>query len=449
MFVRGTHPAIPSLPAWPLLGNLFALRSHRLELLLRISEKFGDLGAFHFGPRLVPVLNSPALISLALVSQSAAFEKTPTVRRLGQPILGEGVFLSEGELHAQQRRLLAPHFQHRRVLSSSDMITEYAYRLQASWTDGVQVNLLAEMTRLTLWIISRFLFGTDEVEERAIGPLLTGIFRHFSGAITNPLRLPQSWPTPRNRRIQRDLARLNALLDELIEARRQETTASRDLLSQLLHPAEPLEDPAPDNQELRNEALSLFVAGHETTATALTWCWYLLASHPEAAERVRAECEQIPHDRLPTGSDLARLPYTMQVWKETLRLYPPVYAFTRRALCPIACAPYLIPQGSSVVISPYALHRRPEIFPEPTRFQPERFTPSAEQQLPRNAYIPFGAGPHTCPGLHLAMLEGPLILATLSRYVTFTLSEPTPVQPEPLLTLRPAGGVPVIVTRRA
>jgi cytochrome P450 len=442
------HPPIPSLPAWPLLGNLIALRNHRLELLQRISQEFGDLGAFHFGPRLVPVLNSPELVSLALVSQSNHFEKTATVRRLGRPVLGEGVFLSEGEKHAQQRRLLAPHFQHRRVLGYSDMIADCAQRLQAGWTDGATINLLEEMTRLTLWIISQFLFGADMAEEHVAGQLLTGIFRHFSDAITNPLRPPQSWPTPRNRRVKRDLARLNAILYDLIQTRRDQATASQDLLSQLLHPQDPQDSPAPDNQELRDEALSLFVAGHETTATALAWCWYLLASHPEIAERVRVECDQLPRERLPTGADLTSLPWTVQVWKETLRLYPPVYAFTRRATIPIEYGPYLIHKGASVVISPYTLHRRPEIFPEPGRFRPERFAPAEEQRLPRNAYIPFGAGPHTCPGMHLAMVEGPLILATLAQRVTFTLVESTPVQPEPLLTLRPAGGIPVIVRRR-
>jgi cytochrome P450 len=199
---------------------------------------------------------------------------------------------------------------------------------------------------------------------------------------------------------------------------------------------------------MRDEALSLFVAGHETTANALSWCWYLLSQHPAIYMRMQEEADLVLHGRPPDGADLPNLPYTLQVWKETLRLYPPVYAFTRRAMSATQLGPYAIPCGTSVVISPYTLHRRPNIFAEPERFNPERFAPEREQSLPRYAFLPFGAGPHICLGMHFALLEGQLTLATLVQRLTFEFAGSSPIEPEPLLTLRPKGAVLMRVRRR-
>jgi cytochrome P450 len=204
---------IPCLPALPLLGNVLALRNERLALLQRISHEFGDIGAFHFGPRMVPVLNSPELIRQALVEQEANFEKTATVRALGTPVLGNGVFFSEGEEHRRQRKLLAPLFQHRRVQEYAETMITCTSHLQEEWEDGKMLNIADEMTRLTLWIIGKILFGADiSGEESELGEVLTYTFRHFTDAVTNPLRLPQSWPTPQNRRARQAIERLNTKL---------------------------------------------------------------------------------------------------------------------------------------------------------------------------------------------------------------------------------------------
>jgi cytochrome P450 len=440
---------IPRLPGLPLFGNVLALRNERLELLLRISNEFGDIGAFHFGPYLVPLLNSPDLVRGVLVEQSTQFEKTATVRALATPILGNGVFLSEGEEHRQQRRVLAPHFQHRRVLDSAETMVNCTLQLQKTWQEGTTINLADEMTRLTLWIISKVLFGADVSEEESeLGDVLTYAFRHFADAITNPIRLPQSWPTPRNRRAHQALARVNATIYRMIEERRQSGEENDDFLSTLLHTQGDEHASALSNRQVRDDALSLFVAGHETTANALTWCWYLLSQYPEIAARLRAEGDHVLAGRLPTVADLPNLPYTLQVFKETLRLYPPVYAFTRRAMASVQLGAYRIAKGASVVISPYTLHRRAKFFPEPERFAPERFASEQEENIPRYAYMPFGAGSHICLGMHLALLEGHLILATLAQLLTFEFVGAGPVEPEPLLTLRPKGAVPMRVCRR-
>ncbi len=431
---------IPCLPAFPLLGNVLALREKRLELLLNISNTFGDIGAFHFGPRLVPLVNSPELVRQVLVDQGATFEKTATVRALGTPVLGNGIFLSEGEEHHRQRKFLAPHFQHSRVTHYADIMTSATLRLQETWEDGAIINLADEMMRLTLWIISKVLFDADVFgEEHELGEVLTYTFHHFASAITNPLRLPQCWPTPQNRRAKHAIDKVNTTIYHMIEERRRNNEDRGDFLSNLLHAQDKENATSLSNQQARNELLSLFVAGHETTATALTWCWYMLSQHPMIYERMRAEGDSVLAGRLPTVADLPNLPYTLQVFKETLRLYPPVYAFTRGAIAPAQLGDYSIPKGTSVVISPYTLHRRAKFFPNPEQFDPERFNAQQEQNIVRSAYIPFGAGVHMCLGMHFALLEGHLLLATLAQRSTFEFVGAAPIEPEPLLTLRPKG----------
>lgn len=443
------HTPIPSLPSWPLLGNVFALRNERLKLLLRISQQFGDIGAFHFGPLIVPVLNSPEFIRQVLVEQGSTFEKTATVRALGTPVLGNGIFLSEGEEHRRQRKLLAPLFHHRRVLDYAETMTACASRLLDRWKEGETLNLADEMMRLTLWIISNVLFDADvSGEEHDLGDALTFTFQYFAAAVTNPLRLPLSWPTPQNRRVQQALTRINTTIYRMIEERKQREEKQNDFLSALLWARDEEQGTSLSDRQVRNEALSLFVAGHETTANALTWCWYLLAQHPDTYAKVQAEGDRVLAGRIPTAADLPNLPYTLQVFKETLRLYPPVYAFTRRAMSSVQLGTYRIPKGASVVISPYTLHRRPHFYHEPERFDPDRFAPEQEQKLPRYTYLPFGAGAHICLGMHFAQLEGHLLLATMAQRLTFECAGSGPIEPEPLLTLRPKGAVLMRVRQR-
>ena len=238
------------------------------------------------------------------------------------------------------------------------------------------------MMHLTLWIISNVLFGADvSGEESQLGEVLTYVFSHFADAMTNPIRLPQSWPTPRNRRAQQALTRVNTTIYRMIEERRQSGEERNDFLSTLLRSQDDEHASVLNDQQVRNEALSLFVAGHETTANALTWCWYLLSQHPEIYARIRAEGDRVLAGRMPTSADLPDLPYTLQVLKEALRLYPPIYAFTRRAMSSVQLGTYRIPKGASVVISPYTLHRRSSFFPDPERFDPERFTLSESRNF--------------------------------------------------------------------
>jgi cytochrome P450 len=404
----------------PLLGNVLALRNERLALLQRISYEFGDIGAFHFGPHMVPVLNSPELIRQALVEQEANFEKTATVRALGTPVLGNGVFFSEGEEHRRQRKLLAPLFQHRHVQEYAETMITCTSHLQEEWADGKTLNIADEMTRLTLWIIGKILFGADiSGEESELGEVLTYTFRHFTDAVVNPLRLPQSWPTPQNRRARQAIERINATLYRLIEARRQSGEERGDFLSMLLHAQDEEHTTSLSNRQIRDEALGLFVAGHETTANALTWCWYLLSQHPEIYARMQAEGDRVLAGRVPTLADLPNLPYTLQVFKETLRLYPPVYASTRRAISSVRLGGYRIPKGASVVIKDldnacswrqratikFLYHQTPGIFQALWLLLQMQVHPGCMQRLFKQALNPECAYP----------FEEPLPIGALNR----------------------------------
>jgi cytochrome P450 len=322
-------------------------------------------------------------------------------------------------------------------------------RLQDRWAEGEAINLADEMIRLTLWIVGKVLFGADVLGEASeLGEALTYTFRHFVDEMTNPVHLPQSWPTPQNRRAREAVARVDATIYRIIEERRRTGEESSDLLSVLLHAQGEDGSVSMSDRQVRDEAITLFIAGHETTATALAWSWYLLSKHPDVYARMRAEGDRVLGGRLPTIADLPNLPYTLQIFKEALRLYPPSYAFTRRAISPVQLGAYHIPRGATIVISPYTLHRRPILFPDPERFDPERFTPQQEQSIPHYAYIPFSTGSRICLGMHFALLEGHLILAALAQHVVFEFAGTRSIEPEPLLTLRPKGGVPMVVRRR-
>jgi cytochrome P450 len=238
-------------------------------------------------------------------------------------------------------------------------------------------------------------------------------------------------------------------IQQFIDERRNTPTERNDFLSILLQARDEEGKPMSDDQVMA-ECLTLFGAGHETTATALSWTWYLLCQHPESYQKVQQEVDSVLQGRTPTYADLAHLPYCLQVFKEAMRLYPPAYAFARRALCDIEIDGYHIPKDYVVLIAPYTLHRREEYFPEPERFDPERFTPEREKQLPRYAYLPFGAGPRICIGQYFAMMEGHLLLATFAQRVSFSLVPGQHIVPDPVhhLALRPAGKVNVTVKRR-
>jgi cytochrome P450 len=441
---------IPFVKGLPLLGSLPAYNSERLDLFLRITQECGDVGGMHFGPFPLLVFNTSDYVHAIFVEHAYDFDKGVVIHSTFRPIMGNGLFISEGDLHRKQRKLIAPSFQPRHLASYADAIVGYGERIQHEWRDGQVIDASREMTALTMSIIGKALFDADVFTETdELGAAVSEALAYSSHRLSRVFPPPASWPTPRNRRMRRAITVIRNRIGRMIDERRANPAERSDFLSILLQ-ARGEDGSAMSDRQISDECVTLFGAGHETTATALTWAWYLLCQHPDLYQKVQCEVDTVLQGRAPCYEDLPRLPYCLQVFKETLRLYPPVYAISRQALKDITIDGYLVRKGQAAAIIPYALHRRPDYFPDPEKFDPGRFTHEREQLLPRYAFVPFGAGPRICIGNYFAMMEGHLLLATLAQRVSFELASQGNVEPDPYhtLALRPAGGLPVIVKRR-
>jgi cytochrome P450 len=357
-----------------------------------------------------------------------------------------GLFVSEGAFYRRQRKLMAPCFQPRHIASYADTIVSYAGRIMQEWEDGAVIDMNHSMIRFTMSIIGKVLFDTDFLSETdELGAAINTGLAHAVRTLTSPFTLPLSIPTPYNRRVRQATRLVEARLRQMIEERRKSPGERNDLLSLLLQARDDEGQPMSE-QQLIDECLTLFTAGHETTAAALAWTWYLLCKHPKSYQKLQQEVDQVLQGRLPTYADLPRLPYCLQVFKETMRLYPPAPGILREALHDTVIDGYRVPKGATLMISPYMLHRRGDYFPEPESFQPERFTPEQEKLLPRSAYIPFSAGPRICIGNHFALMEGQLLIAAIAQHALFSLVPGQHIVPDAVhnLALRPGGKVEVI-----
>lgn len=434
---------------YPLVGNLPDFSKDRLGLFKRMARE-GDVYGMHFGPFPGILFNKPEHVQSILVEHAYDFDKGIAIHNTFRPAIGDGIFSSEGDFHRHQRKLMAPPFQPRHIASYAEIMGHYGEQIQQAWTDGATINVNRQMTNLTMSIIGKALFDADVFTETdELGAAMTVTTEYVSHALSTLLPPPYSWPTTRNRRMHKAVQVLRNRIQRFIDERRNHPTERNDFLSILLQARDEDGKPMSDEQVMA-ECLTLFGAGHETTATALSWTWYLLCQHPESYQKVQQEVDSVLQGRTPTYDDLAHMPYSLQVFKEALRLYPPAYAFSRRALRNVEIDGYNVPKGWVVLLAPYTLHRREEYFPEPEKFDPERFTPEREKQLPRYAFVPFGAGPRICLGMYFAMMEGHLLLATIAQRVSFALVPGQTIEPDPVhhLALRPAGAVNVTVKRR-
>jgi cytochrome P450 len=441
---------IPTIQEPPLVGSLPEHTRDRLNLYLRVAQTCGDVGSFHFGPFRVILFNASEYAHSIFVQHAYDFDKGAAIHNTFRPIVGDGIFSSEGELHRRQRKIMAPSFQPRHIISYADTMTHYSEQIQQEWSENLTIDVAHEMTQLTMSIIGKVLFNSDVfTETEGLGAAMTTVFEHVSHSLSQLFPVPLDWPTPRNRRTRQAIAFLRERIQKLIEERRVDSQERNDFLSILLH-AKDEDGNSMSDEQIINESLTLFGAGHETTATALAWTWYLLTMHPDIYKKVQQEVDTVLQERTPTYADLANLPYSLNVFKETLRLYPPAYAISRTALHDVDIDGYIVQKGNVVFVSPYTLHRRPDYFARPENFDPEHFSAENEKQLPRYAYMPFGAGPRICIGNHFAMIEGHLLLATLAHRVTFELIPGQQIASDPShnLTLRPKNGVNMIVHRR-
>jgi cytochrome P450 len=442
-----SKPQTPSLKGAPLIGQLLEFRDRRLELQLRVARECGDLGRIRIGPIAAYVASSAELAHQVLVESADAFTKSRGLGKFARPLIGDGLLSSEHELHRRQRKLMSPAFSHRRIATYASTMADLTERAQARLPDGATVDVAHEMTRLTLAIVGKTLFDTNvECEADDIGASMTVANHYISGQLTS-VPLPSWLPTRRRRELRRAVARLDDIIYRLIAARRLAGVDVGDVLSTLVMARD--EDGAGmSDRQIRDEAVTLLLAGHETTANALAWSFHLLGRHQAAYDRLIAESAAVLRGRSPTMDDLPRLPYALAVLKEAMRLYPPAYIIGRMATRAVAVGDETLRPGDTVFINIYAMHRRADYFADPERFEPDRFSSAAEKELPRGAYLPFGGGPRICIGNHFALMEGQLILAALAQRLRFAPVDDRAVEAEPLVTLRPKNGLLMRVSRR-
>jgi cytochrome P450 len=434
----------------PVIGVARALRRDPLGTLERARREHGDVVRLVVGPRVTRhALFHPEAVRHVLASQADGYRKDSRVAQELRWTFGEGLLNSQDECWRDQRRLIQPLFTRPRIAGYADVMADEAAALVARWRRhvdiGQAVDVHAEMSRLTLGVLGRVLFGSDM--ERAL-PVVAWTFpvlgdRARARAIA-PVRLPRGWPTPVNRRARRARRTLHRVCDDLIAGRRAAGGGAEDLLA-LLVAARDRGDIL-DDAEIRDQLLIFLFAGHDTTALALTFALHLLGRHPAVQQRLREEVGALG-DRLPGAVDEARLPYVAMVLKEAMRLYPPAWGLSRRTAGGDRIGGYDIPPGENVILSQWVTHRHPEIWPDPSRFDPERFTPAREAERPRHAYFPFGAGPRACVGQRFSLLEAAIAIAVIVQNFEVTaMSEGVALAPQ--LTLHPAGAVPCTLRSR-
>jgi cytochrome P450 len=419
------------------------MRRDPLAFLTKTARQYGDVARFRMGPVELYLVNRPEWIRNLFVTHAAAFHKGRGLER-AKRLLGEGLLTSEDPVHLRQRRMMQPAFHRERIAGYGAAMVNAAERLGGEWKDGETRDVALEMTRLTLAIVGRTLFDADvEAEADEIGAALTETLALFGRSVALPyFEILDRLPLPSNRRFVRAKARIDATIARMIAERRGAPAGRSDLLSLLLEARDTEGDGrGMTDAQVRDEAITIFLAGHETTANALAWTWYLLSRNPDVEAKLHAELDAVLVGRPPAVADLPRLRYAEMVLAESMRLYPPAWIVGRRAMVPYTIGGYAVSRRSIVVACQWVTHRDPRYFPDPERFDPERWTPKAKEARPKFSYFPFGGGPRVCIGEGFAWMEGVLVLATLARSWRLHLAEDRPVVPAPSITLRPKGGI--------
>ena len=436
-------------------GNPILLFEH-------LAKTYGPVSHYKLGSSNIVFINEPELIREILVTQASSFIKERTQNRM-KILLGEGLITSEGEFHMRQRRIAAPAFHRQRIQAYASMMVERGAAMRATWQPGQIFDMSAAMMELTLEIVARTLFATDVTAAiREINDEVNVIMRLYNYLIALPRAESYlRWPIPGLIRFRKARARLDAQVYRMIAERRAANEDRGDLLSMLMAARDEGEISADkrrkpsgpttgmSDRQLRDEVITIFLAGYETVANALTWTWYLLSENPEAAERMQKEIDEVLQGRLPTLEDVPRLRYTEMVFAESMRLYPPAWAMGRQSTQVVELGPYRLPVGTYFFFSQYILQRSEEFYPEPLRFDPERFTPEQKAVRPRFTYFPFGGGSRQCIGEAFAWMEGVLILATLAQRWKFHMVPGQTVDVQPKITLRPKYPMMMVAKERS
>jgi len=422
------------------------MRRDPLAFVTALAREYGDVVCLGMGgPIRAYLFHHPDGVKHILQDNNQNYVKGPIIGRV-KVLFGEGLFTSEGDFWRRQRRLAQPAFHRERIAGfATTMVRRTAERL-ARWEPAIErgepIDVGAEMNALTLTIAGETLFGRDLSGEasdagRALAVALAVLAHRAMSYVAPPIWVP----TARNRAFRRAAATLDALVYDIIDARQRAHATGDDLLGMLMAARDEDTGEGMSRRQLRDEVMTFLLAGHETTAVALAWTWYLLARHPHIAEQARGEVIGCLGDRPPTVADLPRLPLARMVVEEAMRLYPPVWGVGRQTIAADRIGGYDIPAGAIVNLSPWVTHRHPDFWPDPERFDPERFRPGVERTRPRFAYFPFSGGPRLCIGEGFALMEMQLVVAMVLQRYRLTLVDERPVAPETTLTLRPCGGL--------
>ncbi len=447
----GRNQFPPGPKGLPFVGMAMALRRDPLEGIRQIAREYGDIVRFHVMMQERILLNRPDLINQVLVIQHNKFHKSELTRRITVRMLGQGLLISEGEFWRRQRRLAQPAFHRGRINDYASTMLEIAEARVGGWRDGEARNIGQEMTSLTLDIAVRTLFGTTLPEEaRGVGRAMTFLMRYSLRRQRLPFRIPENWPTPSNRRANRELEFIGSLVYRIISERQAEGNSGRhnDLLA-LLMGAMDEDGTQMTPQQLHDEAMTLFLAGHETTAQMLSWTWFALSQNPQVEARLHEELDGVLGRRPIAAADFPRLPYLQAVMNEVLRLYPPAYIMAREVIEPCEVGGYTMRPKATIIFSQWVMQRDPRFFDDPEAFRPERWLDGLIDRLPAGAYFPFGDGPRRCIGQGFALLEAAIVIATLARRFRFRLASGAEIIPEPLVTLRPRHGIPMTLHARS
>jgi cytochrome P450 len=441
--VPGAPPARGPAGHW-LLGSLSEFRADMLRFFERCHQEHGPFARFRLGPRRLILVSDPSLIEEVLVKQNRHFRKHYVVRLLG-PVLGEGLLLSEGAFWLRQRRLMQPAFSSRMTEAFVDIVAEEVERLAASWTAQPRRDVYRDMTDLTVHVASKAFLGLDlPAQQQALGEALETIHADFEQRFQSFLPLPIWVPTRANRRLQHAVRTLDAIIHRIIDVCRNRPSSQGNALAQLLQ-ARGEDGQAMSDRQIRDEVMTLLLAGHDTTANALTWTWLLLSQHPQVFTRLREEAASVLSGRRPRAADLPHLGYTQAVVKEAMRLYPPVYAFGREAVQDCSVGAHPVRKGTSLLLCQWVVHRDPRFFDRPDEFLPQRWLKGLQQRIPAYAYFPFGGGPRVCIGKELALAEAVCVLAALAPHFRVRVEPNQDLRPWPTVTLRPRSGMRAVV----
>ncbi|HLV97486.1 MAG TPA: cytochrome P450 [Ktedonobacterales bacterium] len=446
--VSTSHKSPPHLSSHALLGSASPMQRDPLGFLLS-TRRYGEVVGMRFVFSPAYLLYHPDAVKHVLQEHHFNYNKDLFTYRVVRPVLGDGLFTNDGASWLHQRRLIQPAFHRKRLATYATLMTEATDAMLECWqareASAGPLDMAEEMMRLTLRIVGQALFSLDLSQETStVGQAVTTLVKLLGDYVYAPFP-PLGIPTSRNRHMHAAIHALDTVVAGIIKERRERESDMGDLLSMLLSARDEETGEGMSDQQARDEVMTLLLAGHETTANALTWTWFLLSEHPEVENRLHAELADVLGGCLPTVEHLPRLTYTAMVLQETLRLYPPVWVLSRKALADDELGGYAIPQGSMVILSPYATHRHPTFWEQPEVFDPERFTPERVAARHHYAYFPFGGGPRLCIGSNFALMEAQLVLATVAQRYRLRLAPGHLVVPEAKLTLRPRSGMPMMV----